>query len=72
MQPKPKKAPWRTSVKRAAIAAMSVLAACSQPTGSLETSEDFDAALRGVNFDIAMLDANLADGQTGDGLLDAD
>jgi putative intracellular protease/amidase len=72
MQPKPKKAPWRTSIKRAAIAAISVLAACSQPTDSLESSEDFDVALRGVNFDIATLDANLADGQTGDGLLDAD
>lgn len=65
-------APWKISARLAVIALVSALAACSQATDSLETSEDFDAALRGVNFDIATLDANVADGQTGDGLLDAD
>ena len=58
------------------IPTFGLLALCAAGLSAAAPSDpvraDFDAALKGVNFDPATLDANLNLGQSGDGLLDAD
>ncbi len=60
-----------------AVALMLAGIACGEPGGGAlaQTSPvavDFDAAMRGLKFDPARLDANLNSGAKGDGMLDSD
>jgi putative intracellular protease/amidase len=55
-----------------ACTGLAQVAPATAQTGATTPVVDFDAAMRGLKFDPATVDANLSGGSKGDGMLDAD
>ena len=54
------------------VSSLVLMGACAQKGEPKSEPVDFDASLKGLNFDVMALDANLNGGKSGDGMLDAD